>query len=82
MRMDEIDTQEPTKKRNTACEVRFFAEDGTMTGSFKCDSQPKARAQIREEKNVGRYEIVRVLEEGISVQEVTCTLQPLPAEGE
>ena len=82
MTENEIPTQEPTKKRNTACEVRFFEEDGTMTGAFGCESQPKARARIRAEKNVGRYEIVRVLEEGIAELESTCTLQPLPEEGE
>ena len=80
--MAEETTEETTQKRNTACEVRFFEKNGTMTGSFKCDSQPKARARIRAEKNEGRYEIVRVLEEGIAELESTCTLQPLPAEGE
>ena len=77
--MTENETQEPTK-RNTACEVRFFGENGRPTGSQKCDSQPQARAWIRENKIEARYEIVRVLEEGVAVLQSTCTLQPLPDE--
>ena len=73
------ENETPTK-RNTACEVRFFGENGRPTGSQKCDSQPQARAWIRDNQNEGRYEIVRVLEEGMAVKQVTCTLEPLPEE--
>jgi hypothetical protein len=79
MKMAEETTE--AKTRNTACEVRTLNENGDPTGTQECDSQPKARAWIRANGHVGEYEIVRVLEKGIAVQEVTCTLRPLEEEG-
>ena len=72
----------PTKKRNMQCEVRMIGEDGQVASTQVCDNQPSARAWIRDNGEAGRFEIVRVLEEGVAVKQSTCTLQPLPVEDE
>ena len=76
--MTENETQEPTK-RNTACEVRMYGENNRPTGSRGFASQSKARAWLKtEDAPVGRFEIIRVIAQGMTTEQKTRSIEPLP----